>query len=250
MVNAFATANRLVLGQLATEAKSNEITAIPKLLELLDLHGATVTIDAMGCQKELARQIISQGGDYVLAVKDNQPNLHAHVKALLDEAILDAFKGMEGDYSEETNGGHGRIEVRKVWCTPEVQWLKGREDWPGIRSLAVVESGRQVLGSTNVERSYYRPVQCVPVEIAQIGDVDRVLLLVVSDHGVPWKTGVESGIDLYLGRCQRIHIPGRDDEIARSASDVVDGREHGGMPRLATAVRRDREANRIRLRDT
>jgi len=160
LVSAFATTNRLVLGQVATEVKSNEITAIPKLLELLDLQGATVTIDAMGCQKEIARQIISQGGDYMLAVKDNQPKLHAHVKALLDEAILDSFKGMEGDYSEGTEAGHGRIEVRKVWCTPEVRWLKEKEDWPGLRSLAVVESHRQVLGRTSVERRYYISSHC------------------------------------------------------------------------------------------
>ena len=160
LVSAFATANRLVLGQVATEVKSNEITAIPKLLELLDLQGSTVTIDAMGCQKDIARQIIDQGGDYMLAVKDNHPTLHAHVKALLDEAILDSFKGMEGDYFEETEGGHGRIEVRKVWCTPEVQWLKEKEDWPGLRSLAVVESHRQVLGRTSVERRYYISSRC------------------------------------------------------------------------------------------
>ena len=155
LVSAFAAENRLVLGQLATEAKSNEITAIPKLLELLDLQGATVTIDALGCQKEIARQIVAQGGDYLLAVKENQPTLHAQVKALLDEAILDSFKGMAGDYFQETDGGHGRIEVRKVWCTPEVQWLKQAENWPELRGLVVVESHRQLLGKASVERRYY-----------------------------------------------------------------------------------------------
>jgi predicted transposase YbfD/YdcC len=176
---------RLVLGQLATEAKSNEITAIPKLLELLDLHDATVTIDAIGCQKEIARQIIGQGGDYVLAVKDNQPNLHAHVKALLDEAILDSFKGMEGDYFEETNGGHGRIEVRKVWCTPEVQWLKEKEDRPGLRSLAVVESRRQVSGQTSVERRYYISSRC--------GSDAQAMAAAIRDH---W--GIENRVHWQL----------------------------------------------------
>jgi predicted transposase YbfD/YdcC len=185
LVSAFATANRLILGQLSTEAKSNEITAIPKLLELLDLQGATVTIDAMGCQKEIARQIIGQGGDYVLTVKDNQPNLHAQVKALLDEAILDSFKGMAGDCFEETNGGHGRIEVRKVWCTPEVQWLKEHGDWPGLRSLAVVESHRQVLGRTSVERRYYISSRC--------GTDAEAMAEVVRDH---W--GIENRVHWQL----------------------------------------------------
>jgi predicted transposase YbfD/YdcC len=173
-VSALATTNRLVLGQLATEAKRNEITAIPKLSELLDLQGATGTLDAMGCQKDIARQIIGQGGDSMPAVKDNQPNWHARVKALLNEAILDSFKGMEGDDFEETEGGQGRIEVRKVWCTPEVQGLKEKEDWPGLRSLAVVESHRQVLGRTRVERRYYLSRRC--------GTDARAMAEVIRDH--------------------------------------------------------------------
>lgn len=155
MVSAFTAANRMVFGQLAVESKSNEITAIPRLLELLDLRGATVTIDAIGCQKAIAAQIIERRGDYVLAVKENQPQLHQQVQALLDEAWLEDFAGMAHDRCEDTDAGHGRIETRRVVCTPEVQWLRCRDEWPGLRSVAVVESTRIVGAATSTERRYF-----------------------------------------------------------------------------------------------
>lgn len=155
MVSAFATKNRVVLGQIATEAKSNEITAIPKLLELLDLRGAIVTLDAMGCQKEIARTIVEQGGDYVLAVKDNQPTLHKQVTGVMDEGLRESFQWMHHDACVETEGDHGRIETRRVSTTRDVQWLKGIGTWPGLRSLAVVESTREVQGEISYERRYY-----------------------------------------------------------------------------------------------
>jgi len=161
MVSAFATANQVVLGQVATDAKSNEITAIPRLLSMLTLTGATVTIDAMGCQREIAAQIVGQKAHYLLAVKDNQPTLHQKVRALLDEAILGGFEGMSHGYDEQADDGHGRIERRRVWVTDEVKWL-GEELvalWPGLASLAVVESTRKDLGDlsgkVSVERRYF-----------------------------------------------------------------------------------------------
>lgn len=156
LVSAWCEQNQLVLGQIATEQKSNEITAIPKLLDLLNLKGAIVTIDAMGCQREIARKIVDSGADYVLAVKENQPTLHQKVKAMMDEAILDAFAGMHSDYFEQTNGGHGRIETRRVWVTDEVHHLKDIGEWAGLGSLVVVESTRQVIGgTTTTERRYF-----------------------------------------------------------------------------------------------
>lgn len=137
LVSAFASQNQLVLGQLASDVKSNEITAIPKLLAMLRLAGATVTIDAMGCQREIAGQVIGQAAHYVLAVKDNQPVLHGRVKGLLDEAVLGNFTGMRHGYHEENDDGHGRIETRRVWVTDEVQWLgeELRAAWPGLACL-------------------------------------------------------------------------------------------------------------------
>lgn len=155
MVSAFVGANNMVFGQWATDAKSNEITAIPKLLELLDLKDATITIDAIGCQKDIARRIVEAGGDYVLAVKSNQPTLHRQVTALMDEGILEGFAGWSHDVCEQTDGDHGRIETRKVWCTSEVRWIKERSEWAGLRSLAVVESARTVGSQTTRERRYY-----------------------------------------------------------------------------------------------
>jgi predicted transposase YbfD/YdcC len=161
LVSAFVSQNKLVLGQIATQSKSNEITAIPKLLAMLNLAGMTVTIDAMGCQREIAGQIIEQKGHYLLAVKDNQPMLHQKVKSLLDEGILDDFKGIRHGYCQETDDNHGRIETRRVWVTNEVHWL-GKdllEQWPGLASVIVVQSMRQDLGDLSgrvtTERRYY-----------------------------------------------------------------------------------------------
>ena len=161
LVSAFVSKNRLVLGQLATDGKSNEITAIPKLLAIFKLARMTVTIDAMGCQREIAAQIMRQEAHYLLAVKDNQPTLYEKVRRLMDEAILDTFQGMRHGYWQETNDGHGRIETRRVWVTNEVQWL-GKELldlWPGLASLVAVERTRQDLGDMSgkvtTERSYY-----------------------------------------------------------------------------------------------
>ena len=152
LVSAFVTCggNRLVFGQLAVDGKSNEITAIPRLLALLDLKGAVVTIDAIGCQREIAGRIVAGGGDYALPVKDNQQGLLRKVKALLDEAVLAGFAGMTHGSYEEAGEGHGRVEARRVWVTDEVRWLgKGLlGKWPGLAggSLAVVERVRQDLG--------------------------------------------------------------------------------------------------------
>jgi len=160
LVSAFVAKNQVVLGQLATDCKSNEITAIPRLLAMLTLSGLTVTIDAMGCQREIAGQIIKQKGHYILALKENQPALHAKVKRLLDEAILEKFVGMRHGYEEATcaKDNHGRVETRRVWVTDEVHWL-GEEllgQWPGLASLIVVESVRQDMGDLNGQVSTQR----------------------------------------------------------------------------------------------
>lgn len=157
LVSAFAAENHLVLGQLAVANKSNEITAIPALLDLLNLRGAIVTIDAMGCQKQIAQKIVQQKAHYVLAVKENQPMLQQKLSRLLDEAFLEKFSRMSHGHVQDTCGGHGRIETRSVWVSDEVKWL-GKdllEQWPGLSSLALVISTRQEKGKTSVERRYF-----------------------------------------------------------------------------------------------
>jgi predicted transposase YbfD/YdcC len=155
MVSAWVSANKFTLGQLATEAKSNEITAIPKLLELLDLEGNTVTIDAMGCQKEIARQIIAQGGDYVLALKGNHGTFHQEATLFLDQAIGGQLPGMIHEFHGQPEKDHGRIETRRAWSTPEVDWFEDRHQWPGLKSFAAVECERIEGEKTTCERRYF-----------------------------------------------------------------------------------------------
>ena len=153
LVSAFVSENRLVLGQLAVDAKENEVVAIPRLLGALDLTGATVTIDAIGCQRDIARRVLDAGAQYVLAVKGNQKTLHQQVKKLLGDAILGHFHGMAHDSFQETGGGHGRVETRRAWCTGEVHWIQCGGDWPGLASVGVVECVREVMaGPATTER--------------------------------------------------------------------------------------------------
>lgn len=159
LVSAFVHENATVLGQLSVDCKENEIVAIPKLLELLDLTGAVVTIDAMGCQTEIARKIVQNGGDYVLAVKDNQPALHEALKGSLDEMVLEKFVGVRHGFVQTVDGDHGRIETRQVWVTDQLEdWLSAdqRDRWAGLKSVAVVQARREIpLKPVSVERRYF-----------------------------------------------------------------------------------------------
>jgi len=165
LVSAWVHENHAVFGQVAVDGKSNEITAIPKLLEMLKLKDATVTIDAMGCQRKISQQIIDKEGHYVLAVKENQETLYQDVKTFLDDAIAREFKGIDHDFMEQTEKGHGRIETRRYWTTNQVEWLQRHHNWPGLESLAVVESTRQIGGEISRERRYY--ISSLPGRTAQ-----------------------------------------------------------------------------------
>lgn len=160
LLSVFAHDNATVLGQLSVDCKQNEVTAIPQLLELLDLSGATVTIDAMGCQTDIAEKIVENGGHYVLAVKENQPTLHSAIKRNLDEMILENFATVRHGFVRAVEGDHGRIETRRVWVTDQLEgWLEPslHARWAGLRSVAVVESVREVAPSPtpSTERRYF-----------------------------------------------------------------------------------------------
>ena len=155
MVSAWSQANHLVLGQLATDAKSNEITVIPELLKLLDLKGAVVRIDAMGCQKKIAAAIVEGGGDYLLQLKGNQAGLHDETVDLFDHCLTDDCQGVAYATAETTNGGHGRIEQRCIWVTPEVDWFAERDQWKNLRTLVRVQARRTIHGATSTEYRYY-----------------------------------------------------------------------------------------------
>jgi len=155
MVSAWATANRLVLGQEKVDEKSNEITAIPALLRLLELEGCIVTLDARGCQKEIARTIVEQGADYVLALKGNQGILHEEVELFFAGARRSKFWHIPYQEHHTLNGEHGRIEERRYWLVSEIEWLAETRAWPGLQSFGLVETQRTVGETTTVERRYY-----------------------------------------------------------------------------------------------
>jgi len=156
MVSAFVQANKMVFSQIACDGKGQELDAIRKLLQLLDLEGSVVTIDALGCQASIAELIVKARADYLLQVKDNQPTLHAKIQTLLAEAALEKMAGWKGDFYQETHGGHGRIETRKLWVTWEVNHLGDLAKlWPGLKSVALVERTRRIGGEVSVQKHYY-----------------------------------------------------------------------------------------------
>jgi predicted transposase YbfD/YdcC len=155
LVSAWATAQRLSLGQVAVGAKSNEITAIPALLELLDLKGALVTIDAMGCQKDIAAKIVAGGGDYTLTVKDNQPHLLEDIQARFESALDRNFAGVEHDTYETRERGHGREEYRCYTILHGTEGVRHHEEWAGLTTVGMCYSERTVAGETTTEARYF-----------------------------------------------------------------------------------------------
>ena len=156
MVSAWACANRLVLAQRKVDEKSNEITAIPTLLQLLDLHGCIVTIDAIGCQREIAQTIVDQGADYVLPLKENQPALYAAVQEYFADLAAPQVRNVV--YHKTTDKGHGRLEVRHHWLTDDVQWLApvtGKAAWPGLAAIGMIRAERQTARGTTSHTRYY-----------------------------------------------------------------------------------------------
>jgi predicted transposase YbfD/YdcC len=156
MVSAWAAENRLVLGQVMVDEKSNEITAIPALLKVLALRGCIVTLDAMGTQKAIAQQIIEQEGDYILSLKGNQPSLYEDVQQIFDHARQQGFKDMPHEAYETIEKGHGRIEIRRHWLLGEVEHLVDADQWVGLRRVGLIESERRLPGQPpTVTQRYY-----------------------------------------------------------------------------------------------
>jgi predicted transposase YbfD/YdcC len=157
LVSAWAAENRLCLGQVKTEEKSNEITAIPELLKILELSGAIVTIDAMGCQKDICKQIVDQGAEYVISLKGNQGNLHKEVEDYFVWARAIKFKELEHSYAETVEKDHGRIQKRRCWSVDEIDWMQEAQKWKGLRSICAVELESEDLttGKVSVETRYF-----------------------------------------------------------------------------------------------
>ena len=155
IVSAFAARQRMVLGQIKVAEKSNEITAIPKLLELLAIEGAIVTIDAMGCQREIAQKIVEKKADYVLALKGNQGTLREDVELFVAEQEAAGFKDSKISREQTVDGDHGRIETRTITVIHDVAWLQPRHNWPGLNALVIIDSVRETGGKAERERRFY-----------------------------------------------------------------------------------------------
>ena len=189
MAGAWATANGVALGQVKTDDRSNEITAIPKLLKALEIKGCIVTIDAMGCQKKIARQVVKQGADYVLAVKKNQPQLWDDIVGAFEYGERTRFATIEHDVFETVNKGHGRVERRRYWATSApsvVGHANDRGEWANMNGAAMTESTRWADGKTTVHRRYF--ITSLPARADRIPGAVR-------EH---W--GVENGLNRTLAR--------------------------------------------------
>jgi predicted transposase YbfD/YdcC len=155
LVSAWAARNRLVLGQLKVDEKSNEITAVPELLRLLDIKGCIVTVDALNTQKETAHEIREQGADYVMALKQNHPTLHTEVEGIFEAVRADNQADAASSTSETVEQHHGRTETRRCWSIEAPQWLTGFTHWRDLQSLILIESTREIKEQRTTELRYY-----------------------------------------------------------------------------------------------
>jgi len=171
MVSAFAARQRLVLGQVKVAEKSNEIVAIPKLLDMLAIEGAIVTIDAMGCQREVAKKIIHKKADYLLALKGNQGTLRQDVEIFAAEQKANDFKDTTVSRHQTVDGDHGRIETRTYTAIHDVAWLQERHDWPGLKGVVMVESTREIGDKVERETRFY--ITSLAWLASQLGPVVR-----------------------------------------------------------------------------
>lgn len=171
MVSAFAARQRLVLGQVKVAEKANEIVAIPKLLDMLALEGAIVTIDAMGCQRDIATAVLAKKADYVLALKGNQGTLRSDVGLFVEEQKRSDFSDASTTRHETVDGDHGRIETRKTTVIHDVAWLQERHNWPGLKSIVVVDSTREIAGQVEAETRLYLTSLSLPA--ARMGTIIR-----------------------------------------------------------------------------
>lgn len=155
MVSAWSTANGISLGQMTVDSKTNEITVVPDLIKRLVLKGCIVTGDAMNAQKAIVTAIVTKEGDYALALKGNQGEFYENVKEFMDDIVDSVQKEYLFEFHEETNKGHGRIEIRQCWTCGELNWLKQRGEWAGLKSIAMIQSTRIIGEKTSCERRYY-----------------------------------------------------------------------------------------------
>jgi len=174
LVSAWATANRLVLAQTKVADKANEIVAIPDLLRALSVTGCLVTLDAIGCQRAIAQHIRDQGGDYVLALKDNQPTLSADVQECFAQARRTGFADVTHDADTDVDKGHGRLEIRRRWVITDpdhLAWLQAAHRWPGLEAIGMVQTERRLAATTTMGTRYY--LLSRPLTARELGEAVR-----------------------------------------------------------------------------
>jgi predicted transposase YbfD/YdcC len=218
LMSAFATQARLVLGVQAVADKGNEITAIPALLAQLELSGAVVTIDAMGCQKSVAQHIVQHKADYVLALKENHPTLHEEIGLWLDACDAQGYVRQV----QTVEKGHGRLETRRVAVSTELDWLAGREQWAGLRAVAMVESTRERRGKTSIERRYYLSSMVEPQRIATA--IREHWLIENAQH---WVLDVQFGEDAH--RARKDHSAANLGVLRRACLNLIRANDHSAM---------------------
>ena len=171
MISAWSCGQNLVLGQRQVAEKSNEIVAIPQLLDALTIKGATITIDAMGCQREIAAKIVAKEADYVLALKGNQGTLRDDVELLFTEQKAADYKDISTDTHRTIEKSHGRIETRIVTATDDIAFLEKTHKWPGLKSIVMIESRRETADRCEREYRYY--LSSLPADVHRLGDAVR-----------------------------------------------------------------------------
>lgn len=220
LVHAWDQANGLMLGQIAVDEKSNEITAVPALLELLDVEGAVVSLDAMHCQKDTAQAIREAGADYLLTVKDNQKTLHEDVKLFFDDAIEQGDEQLLHCTMEPDNG-HGRLDERRVWASGDVDWLRRRHpDWPDLRGIVCVEGRRLDFATAkrSIQTRYYLTSQDPDeVGVERLGQAVRGHWSI--ENNLHWCLDVSFGDD--AARVRKDHGPINLAAIKRHALGLV-----------------------------
>jgi len=204
MVSAWAAANHLVLGQQKVNDKSNEITAIPELLKMLEISGCIITIDAIGTQTKIARLIVEAEADYILAVKENQGKLYQDITALFDYDRRCNFQESPYEYAKTVGKDHGRIEVRQCWSTSAPEYLesiRNRHNWKGLKSIVMIDSERIIEGKSSAETRYF--ISSLP------SDAQRLLKAVRSHWGI--ENGLHWTLDIAFAedqsRVRKDHAP-------------------------------------------
>ncbi|WP_315852414.1 ISAs1 family transposase [Telmatocola sphagniphila] len=243
VVSAFATANRVTLGQEAVDDKSNEITAIPELLKRLDIAGKIVTIDAMGCQKKIAEAVRERDADYLLAVKDNQPTLLAEIKAHYFKHLESGFADVPTTFCESTEKNRGRVEYRSCLVFSDVNFLSMKDDWKGLKTVVVVVTDRRENHKSASEIRYY---------ICSRASDAPVLAKAVREHwtienNLHWSLDVTFGDD--DSRVRKDNGPQNFARIKRLALSIVanaSGKESMAVKRLKACASDERRELIIR----